>query len=136
MITANVSIEVCDPKMQETKGLIWKITLLILCLMLVACGTTPAVNESRYTSVQIQIDNAKKIEADDYAGKEIFAAQKNLEDARKADENGDREKALQLLKEAELHAQLAESRATSAHLQKRLDEVNAGLATLQKELKR
>jgi len=107
--------------------------LICVSLLLMACGSTP-VNESRYASVQKQITEAEMVNASEIAGSELYEAQKKFEDARKADENGNRKKALRLLKEAELHAQLAESKTMTAQAQKMLDEINTGLKTLQQEM--
>lgn len=107
--------------------------LVCVFLTLIACGSTP-VSESRYASVQKQIKEAEMANADEVAGSELYEAQKKFKDARKADKNGNRKQALYLLKEAELHAQLAETKTMSAQAQKMLDEINTGLKTLQYEL--
>lgn len=106
-----------------------------LCLALSACGTTP-IDKTKYSKVDSRIAEAKQIEAGDYAGGELYAAQEKLKDARAAEKAGDRDKALRLIDEADLHAQLAEARARSATAQKSLDRINAGLATLQDEIER
>ncbi|SFQ01786.1 protein of unknown function [Nitrosomonas cryotolerans] len=133
MLSMNENITLYDSEIRKIKVILQKSVILAVYLMLVACGSTP-VSENFYSSVQVRIDDAKKIKADELAGAELYAAQKKFEDARRADKAGDREKALRLLKEAELHAQLAESRALSARSQKALDAINAGLNTLQEEL--
>ena len=109
------------------------IPLICVLLTLIACGSTP-VSESRYASVHKQIKKAELVNAGEVAGSELYEAQKKFEDARKADKNGNRKQALRLLKEAELHAQLAESKTMTAQAQKMLDEINLGLKTLQHEL--
>ncbi len=133
MISVNENMTICDSEIRKIKVVLRGVVILAMYLMLVACGSTP-VSENLYSSVQVRIDDAKKIKADELAGAELYAARKKFEDARRADKAGDREKALRLLKEAELHAQLAESRALSARSQKALDAINAGLSILQEEL--
>ncbi|SFL30347.1 protein of unknown function [Nitrosomonas aestuarii] len=135
MITVNRNNNTDNFKMNYMLRIANMLTVLIAGMMLAACGSTP-VHESRYASVQKQIKEAEAVKADEFAGGELYEAQKKFEDARKADKDGEREKALRLLKEAELHAQLAESQTMSARAQKVLDEVNMGLKTLQNELNR
>lgn len=106
-----------------------------LCLALTACGTAP-IEKTKYSKVETQIADAKEIKASEFAGGELYAAQEKLKDARAAEESGDRARALRLIEEASLHAQLAESRALSARAQESLDGINAGLSTLQDELSR
>ncbi len=113
------------------------LTLLVagLCLAVAACGTAP-IDKTRYSRVDSRIADAKEIKASEYAGGELYAAQEKLKDARAAEEAGERDKALRLIDEADLHAQLAESRARSARAQQALDRINAGLSTLQEEISR
>lgn len=119
--------------LQVTVGLVKIFAIMAVCLIIASCGSTP-VSESRYSSVEKQIKEAEKINAGEIAGDELYKAQKKLEDARKADKDGKRDKALRLLDEAELHAELAETQAMSARAQKMLDEINMGLRTLRNEL--
>ena len=135
MITTNRNSKADNLKMRYVPRVANMLTVLTVGLMLAACGSTP-VHESRYASVQKQIKEAEAVKSDEFAGGELYEAQKKFKDARKADKDGEREKALRLLKEAELHAQLAESQTMSARAQKVLEEVNMGLKTLQNELNR
>lgn len=113
------------------------LTLLatIFCVALTACGSTP-IAKTKYSKVETQIADAKEIKASEHAGGELYAAQEKLKDARAAEEAGERDKAVRLIEEASLHAQLAESRTLSARAQKSLDGINAGLSTLQDEISR
>lgn len=111
------------------------LTASALCLTLTACGSTP-IEKTKYSKVETQIADAKEIKASEHAGGELYAAQEKLKDARAAEESGDRAKALRLIDEANLHAQLAESRTLSARAQQSLDGINAGLSTLQDEISR
>lgn len=106
---------------------------LAAALTLSACGSAP-IDESQFTRVSTQISEAEEMQADKHAGAEIFSAQKKLKDARAADKRGERKHAIALLKEAELHAELAEIRAMTQVQQSSLDEINEGLRVLRQEL--
>lgn len=134
MITTSINSEQSNLEKKRVCNTAKILAVLILSAMITACGSTP-VSESRYASVQQQIKEAEKLKANEVAGGELYEAQKKLENARKADKDGKRKKALLLLDEAELHAQLAGMQAMNASAQKMLDEVNMGLRTLQDELR-
>ncbi|MCB1947838.1 DUF4398 domain-containing protein [Nitrosomonas sp.] len=121
--------------LKRFSGMAKFIWITIVCFGFAGCGSTP-VSESRYTSVQKQIKEAEDLHASKIAGGELYEAQKKFEDARKADNDGKRKKALRLLKESELHAQLAETKAMRTRAQKMLDEINKGLETLENEMSR
>ncbi len=101
--------------------------------LLAACGSSP-VDESQYSRVEIQIAEAKEVPNARRSGSEIYAAEQKLEQARSADKSGEKDRALRLLREAELHAQLAEARSLTAVQQKSLQEINAGLETLRTQI--
>lgn len=124
-----------DIGLKQFPGVTTLSLISILCFALVGCGSTP-VSESRYASVQKQINEAEAIHASKVAGEELYEAQKKFEDARKADSDGKRKKALRLLKESELQAQLAETKAMRERAQKMLDEISTGLDTLEHEIYR
>lgn len=106
---------------------------LPVLLALTACGSAP-IDESQYKRVETQISEAEEVQARDHAGAELFSAQDKLKKARAAEQEGDRERAIALLQEAELHAELAEVRSMTKARQDALDEINRGLDALQREL--
>ncbi|SEN20018.1 DUF4398 domain-containing protein [Nitrosomonas marina] len=122
-----------DNGSKQFSGMTSYIPTIMVCLVLAACGSTP-VSESRYASVQKQIKEAEDLHAGKVAGAELYEAQKKFEDARKADNDGKRKKALRLLKESELHAELAETKVFRSRAQEMLDEIYTGLRTLEKEM--
>ncbi len=123
-----------DSTVRQTLGHLSTVVVLgIIVMFLAACGSTP-VSDSKYTRVETMITEAKEVSADDLAGDEIYQAEKKLKAARNAETQGKKDKALRLLKESELHAELAEIRAMAKTQQKSLDEIRAGLATLEHEL--
>ena len=109
--------------------------VLATIVALGGCASS-SVDDTRYTRVESNIREAKEVQASDLAGAEIYAAQKKLAAAKKAEKNGNIDKAVRILREAELHAELAQVRSMAASQEKALHEVNAGLATLERELKR
>ena len=100
---------------------------------LAACGGVP-VTPADYARTEAVIAEANEMNASTLASGELYQAQIKLAAARTADRDGDGEEALRLLKEVELHAELAEVQAIAATRQKSLDEVQRGLDTLQREL--
>ncbi|SER69703.1 protein of unknown function [Nitrosomonas sp. Nm51] len=132
----HINYETNDDGLKQFSGIskfFLVLTVSTVSLVVAGCGSTP-VNESRYASVQKQIKEAEELHASKVAGGELYEAQKKFEDARKADDDGKREKALRLLKESELHAELAETKTMRTRAQEMLDEINRGLETLENEL--
>ncbi len=134
----NMTTEQCAPRAvlaQRSQHAMLALLVIGLCLALTACGSTP-IDKTKYSNVESSIADAKEIKADEYAGGELYDAQEKLKDAHAAEEAGDNDKALRLIKEAGLQAKLAETRTRSAQAQKSLDRINAGLSTLQDEISR
>ena len=108
----------------------------ITLFLTVGCASTPIIPAQDYQAVRMSIDEALEEDGNRYAGEDMLAAQQKLNDAETAEQNGDEDAALRLLKEARLHAEYAEIAARQAQAQESLVEINAGLTALQRELAR
>ncbi len=107
-------------------------TLLLACG---ACaGTKPPSDEIARS--QAAINQAEQVGARNYAPLEIREARKKLEEARNLIEQKEYEKARRLAGEAEVDAELAETKTLSEKAQKAVRELRESIKILREEIER
>ena len=82
------------------------------------------------------IQQAEQIGANDYAPLELREAKRKLEFAREAVEEDDYEKAIMLLEQARVDAELAQAKTLSGRSQKAVSELRESIKTLREEIDR
>ena len=102
---------------------------------LTACGSTNPPNQ-QITETQMVIQQAEQIGANDYAPLELREAKRKLEFAREAVEEDDYEKAIMLLEQARVDAELAQAKTLSGRSQKAVSELRESIKTLREEIDR
>lgn len=106
-----------------------------LAVFVTACATTPPPTEQVAVSTAA-VSRAANAGAGDSAPAEIRTAREKLDRAKSAMAANNNDEALSLAEEAQVDAQLAESKARSAKARKAADEVNEGARVLREELNR
>lgn len=103
-------------------------------LFLAGCASTPEVPEAEFALVRQSIEQAERVDAMRFAGSEMLAAERKLQQAIAANDDDEPETARFLLEEARLHAEQAEVTALRSEAEQSLAEIEASLAELKREL--
>jgi len=109
--------------------------LASLAVLVAACATTPPPTEQVAVSTAA-VARAAGAGAGESAPAEIRTAREKLDRAKLAMAANNNDEALSLAEEAQVDAQLAESKARSVKARKAADEVNEGVRVLREELNR
>jgi septal ring factor EnvC (AmiA/AmiB activator) len=107
-------------------------TLVLALLALAGCANDPAPNEQMRLTAQA-VEQARAVGADPQL-EEMRLAEKKLARAEKNMGEEDYKRARVFAEQAELDARLAEGKVLNQKSQKQLDELNARLARLRKQL--
>lgn len=100
------------------------------------CAGNQAVETASMAQAQQNIEAAEGVEAQRYATRELNQARETLDEARRAQEEGDEEEAARLAERAALDADYAAAVAENEELQEAVQEMRDTLATLESELER
>lgn len=106
---------------------------IALLIITSACGSTkPPTDEIART--QAAINQAEQVGARNYAPLELREARKKLDEARRLIEQKQYEKARRMADQAEVDAQLAESKTLSGKAQKAVHELKESIRILKDEI--
>lgn len=108
--------------------------VLLSGLLTAGCTSQPEVPEAEFASTRQSIQQAEQANAMQFAGSEMLAAERKLQQAIAANQNGEPQTARFLLEEARLHAEQAAVSARRAEAEQSLAEIEAGLTELRREL--
>lgn len=106
--------------------------LVLAALVLAGCANDPAPTEQMRLSTQA-VEQARAVGADATI-EEMQLAEKKLARAEKNMGEEDYKRARQFAEQAELDARLAEAKVLNLKSRKQLDEMNARIARLRKQL--
>ena len=106
--------------------------LVLVLSALAGCANDPAPNEQMRLTIQA-VEQARAVGADQQI-EEMREAERKLARAEKNMGEEDYKRARVFAEQAELDARLAEARVLNQKSQKQLDELNARLARLRKQL--
>ena len=109
-----------------------RLTLVLVLLALAGCANDPAPNEQMRLTVRA-VEQARAVGADQQL-EEMRLAEKKLARAEKNMGEEDYKRARVFAEQAELEARLAEAKVLNQKSQKQLDELNARLTRLRKQL--
>ena len=109
-----------------------RLTLVLALLALAGCANDPAPNEQMRLTSQA-VEQARAVGADPQL-EEMRLAEKKLARAEKNMGEEDYKRARVFAEQAELDARLAEAKVLNQKSQKQLDELNARLTRLRKQL--
>lgn len=109
-----------------------RLTLVLALLALAGCANDPAPNEQMRLTVQA-VEQARAVGADPQL-EEMREAERKLARAEKNMGEEDYKRARVFAEQAELDARLAEAKVLNQKSQKQLDELNARLTRLRKQL--
>jgi len=109
-----------------------RLTLVLAVLALAGCANDPAPNEQMRLTVQA-VEQARAVGADPQL-EEMREAERKLARAEKNMGEEDYKRARVFAEQAELDARLAEAKVLNQKSQKQLDELNARLTRLRKQL--
>jgi hypothetical protein len=103
------------------------------------CASNDVVEQAALndiTRAEASLERAQQAGAQRYSSREVNLARDKLEQARDAQQQGDRERAERLAAEAELDAELAAATAGNEEMQAALRELRDSLQTLREETQR
>ena len=92
--------------------------------------------EQAFALARAAIDEAQEVDAGTVAAEELLQAEQKLHRARRYNEEGEELTAKRLLRQSELHAELAEVRAMHASEVATLEQLNRALEDLSQEIRR
>ena len=109
--------------------------MMVGIALITACGSTNPPTQ-QLTETRMVIEQAEQVGAEEYAPLEIREAKRKLQQAREAVEDKEHEKAIRLLEQARVDAELAQVKALSAKSQKAAAELRESIRVLREELER
>lgn len=125
--------------MKRQSGITARIQAIVLvsafAVTMVACGSTNPPTQ-QLTETQMLIQQADQEGAANYAPLEIREAKRKLEQARSAVDQEDFDRALRLLEQANVDAELAHKKSLSSKSQETVFELRENIRTLQEEIER
>lgn len=107
--------------------------MVVLLFLAGACGSTKPPTD-KIARTQAAINQAEQVGARNYAPLELREARKKLDEARSLIDQKQYEKAGRLADQAEVDAQLAESKTLSEKAQKAVRELKASIRILKEEI--
>lgn len=111
--------------------------MAMVLLLLSGCASSkPAFPETQLTVSESAVEQAKQVGAQEYAPVILRDAQKKLEAAQKAAEDGDTAKAKRLAEQARVDAELAEVMALSSKAQEAVTALKESIKALRDEINR
>ncbi len=99
-----------------------------------ACASNPEIDPRELQRAQSAIQDAKQVNAGEYAAATLAHAQDRLEMARQAIDNGKEQKAHNLVDEAAVLAQLAQAEALKHDSEQSLAQIQDSLSALRDQL--
>ena len=115
-------------------GKIARMSLFLVVLGLIACGTKYPPPSSQVTLATSAISQAESAGAYESAPVELRMARDKLEQARQAMNRNDNLMAKRLAEQAIVDANLAQAKARTAKSQKSVEEIKESIRTLQEEI--
>jgi small-conductance mechanosensitive channel len=112
------------------------ISLSLALLSLTACTPSMQPPTSQMALAQSAVDKATTAGAYEYAPLELKAAQDKIDMAKTAMQAKQYGEAERLLEQAEIDAQLAEAKSSTAKSQKTVDTLQQGIDLLREEIQR
>ena len=107
--------------------------LVIACLVLGACATTPP-DPSVFESAQRAVDAAERAGAEELSPTELKFARDRLDLARVAVEKSKYDEALLAIEQSEINAELAIEKSRAARERRRVNELRRSNEVLREEL--
>lgn len=112
-----------------------RISILVLgILFLLSACTSSRYASQKITEAENAIEEIEQIEAMNFAQSEFSAAQTKLEDARQLHERGKHKKAILKAREAEVAAELAETKTLSQKTGESIERMKASIKSLKERL--
>ncbi|MDY6993232.1 MAG: DUF4398 domain-containing protein [Pseudomonadota bacterium] len=104
--------------------------MVVMFLGLTSCATLNNAADEKIANAELAISLAQQDNAQKLAPRELRYAQDNLQNAQKAADNLDYQRAARLADRALIDAKWAQTKATSAQLRQAVDELQTTIETL------